>query len=305
MKKFTRRRFISSGLAWGGLSILGTQFIPGFLRAGSTPASPDIWMTAGDNPAAAVGRLLDAMGGTSKFVGHGQTVGILVNSPWKHPGYYTHPDVALAVVKQCQQAGAGQIVCFKPVPDGYWEKSRYFEEMRDAISAFTYGDARKSVQIVSGKALKEAEVYNIFTDVDVYINIPVAKHHNGTNYSGTLKGLMGVSSSTTNRYMHSPDGEYTYEKQEYLSQCIADLNLIRQPDLCVVDAIECALNNGPRGPGDTVKPNRILAGTDMVALDAYGASLIGFDGVDVPSIGMAARHGLGRDKVEELVVLEV
>jgi uncharacterized protein (DUF362 family) len=105
--------------------------------------------------------------------------------------------------------------------------------------------------------------------------------------------------------MHSPDGEYTYAKQEYLSQCIADLNLIRQPDLCVVDAIECALNNGPRGPGETVKPNKILAGTDLVAVDAYSADLIGFDLADVPSIGMAARHGLGKDRIEDLVVQEV
>lgn len=305
MKKFTRRKFIGSTLAWGGISILGAQFIPGFLKAGASPASPDIWMTAGDDPQAAVGRLLDSMGGMESFVRPGQTVGILVNSPWKHPGYFTHPDVALAVVKQSLEAGAKEIVCFKPVPEGYWEKSRYYEDMKDAISSFTYGDGRKTVQIAKGTALKEAEIYDLFTEVDVYINIPVAKHHNGTNYSGTLKGLMGVSSSTTNRHMHSPDGEYTYDKQEYLSQCIADLNLIRQPDLCVVDAIECAINNGPRGPGETVKPNRILAGTDLVALDAYGADLIGFDLEEVPSIGMAAGHGLGNGMLGELVVEEV
>lgn len=284
---------------------MGNQLIPKFLQASLPQSDPDIWVTAGDDPKAAVKKLLEAMGGVKKFISGGDRVGILVNSPWKHPGYYTNPDVALAVAELCLGSGAKEIVCFKPVPDGYWEKSSYYEEMKDAISNIRYGESRRNVDIDRGVYLKQAEIFEVFTEVDVYINIPVAKHHNGTNFSGTLKGLMGVSSSTTNRYMHSPDGEYTYDKQEYLSQCIADLNLIRQPDLCVVDAIKCAVNNGPRGPGETVKPNKILAGTDMVAVDAYSAALIGFDLSEVPSIGMAARHGLGSDRVEELIVMEV
>jgi uncharacterized protein (DUF362 family) len=104
--------------------------------------------------------------------------------------------------------------------------------------------------------------------------------------------------------MHSPSGDYTYDEQEYLSQCVADLNLLRQPDLSVVDAIECGLNNGPRGPGDTVKPNKIIAGTDMVAVDAYSANLIGFSLNDIPSIAMAAKHGLGSDDLKALNVQE-
>jgi uncharacterized protein (DUF362 family) len=305
MKTFNRRKFIRSTLAWGGVTFLGTSLIPRFLRSQVLQAKPDILVTSGDDPMNSVKKLMASLGGMEKFVRSGQSVGILVNSPWKHAGYFTHPDVALAVVKQCLDAGAGEIVCFKPVPSGYWEKSAYYEEMKDVIEKFSYGSDRKMMTIPKGVALNEAEMFDIFDKMDVYISIPVAKHHNGTIYSGTLKGLMGVSSSATNRHMHSPDGEYTYEKQEYLSQCIADLNLIRQPDLCIVDAIECAVNNGPRGPGETVRPNKILAGTDLVAVDAYSADLIGFDLADVPSIGMAARHGLGKDRLEDLVVMEV
>lgn len=305
MKRFNRRKFLRSSLAWGGMAFLGSAMIPRFLRAQVLQAKPDILVTAGDNPMKAIKKILASLGGMEKFVKRGDKVGLLVNSPWKHPGYFTHPDVALAVAKQCYEAGAGKIICFKPVPDGYWEKSTYYEEMKELIEGITYGSSRKVVPVPGGVSLKEAELYEAFTEVDVYINIPVAKHHNGTIFSGTLKGLMGVSSSSTNRHMHSPDGEYTYARQEYLSQCIADLNLVRQPDLCVVDAIECAVNNGPRGPGETVRPNKILAGTDMVAVDAYASNLIGFDITQVPSISMAGKHGLGKDRVEDLVVLEV
>jgi uncharacterized protein (DUF362 family) len=305
MKNFSRRSFIRSGLAWGGVAFIGSQFIPKFLRAGLLQTKPDIVITSADNPMEAVDKLLEALGGIGKLVKSGDTVGILVNSPWKNPGYFTNPDVALAGVKQCLEAGAKEIVCFKPVPDGYWEKSRYFGEMATAIGKIRYCEARKKVTIPGAVYLKEADIFEDFVAVDTYINIPVAKHHAGTNFSGTLKGLMGVSSSETNRFMHSANGDYTYDEQEYLSQCVADLNLLRQPDLSVVDAIECGLNNGPRGPGETVKPNKIIAGTDMVAVDAYSSNLIGFSADEVRSIAMAAKHGLGKNDLKALSVLEV
>jgi uncharacterized protein (DUF362 family) len=229
----------------------------------------------------------------------------LINSPWKNPGYYTQPDVALAVAKLCKDAGAGKIICFKPVPSGYWEKSREFGNFESLIQDFTYGGNRIEVDIPKGVFLKKAEIFESFNEVDVYISIPVAKHHMGTIFSGNLKGLMGVASSNTNRHMHSPDGEYTYDNAEYLAQCIADLNLIRKPDLCVVDAIECATNNGPAGPGETCRPNKIIAGTDLLAIDVYAARLIGFDTNEILTFLKAYAHGLGEIDPGKLKVVEL
>jgi uncharacterized protein (DUF362 family) len=58
-----------------------------------------------------------------------------------------------------------------------------------------------------------------------------------------------------------------------LHQCIADLNTLRKPDLVVVDAIRILTTNGPKGPGKTEDPNQVMVSTDVVAVDAYGASL--------------------------------
>ena len=305
MRKVSRRRFIRSGMIISGFTMFGASFVPRWIRAMGVPGLSQIISISGDNPMTSVPRLVDGLGGISKFVRQGASVGILVNSPWKNPGTATNPSVALAVVRLCLDAGAREITCFKPVPEGYWQKSEYYEGMKEAVSAIKYGDERITVEIPKGIHLKSAQLYSEFMDVDVFISIPVAKHHDGTNFSCNLKGLMGVSTGDTNRHMHSPDGEYTYEKQAYLSQCIADLNLVRRPDLCVVDAIECCLENGPRGPGATVKPNRILAGTDPVALDAYAAQLIGFDISTIPSIEMAKDLGLGESRSEMWQVQEI
>jgi len=304
MKLITRRRFVKNSMVISGAAIITAQ-LPGILKASPPSDIPDIVTITADEPLIQIPRLLDPLGGIGSFIKEGDKVGMLVNSPWVNPGTYTHPDVALSVAKLCKDAGAKSIVCFKPVREGYWEESRYYDDMKPLIDGFTYGDERVEVEIPKAVELKKAEIFKAFLDVDVYISIPVAKHHSGTNFSGNLKGLMGVSTSATNRHMHSPDGEYTYEKHEYLSQCIADLNLIRQPDLCIVDAIECILNSGPRGPGETMRPNLILAGTDPVILDAYAANLLGFYPEDILTINKAAKHGLGKDDLSKAKVAEV
>jgi uncharacterized protein (DUF362 family) len=304
-KKITRRKFVKSSLAAGGATLISASIISPILNAGSLINMPGIVTMPADNLMGNLRTLITPLGGIEKFIPAGASVGILLNSPWIHPGTYTHPDVAFSILKLCRDAGAGSIVCFKPVREGYWEESKYYAEYRYLTEDVSYGDDRIEVEIANGVELKKADIFKAFMDVDVYISVPVAKHHSGTFFSGNLKGLMGVSSSNTNRHMHSPDGEYTYDKHEYLSQCIADLNLIRQPDLCIVDAIECVLDNGPRGPGDTIQPNKVLAGTDSVALDAYCVDLLGFDTDDVLTIQKAAKHGLGNDNLENITIMNL
>jgi uncharacterized protein (DUF362 family) len=249
--------------------------------------------------------LLEPLGGIGKFVRAGQTVGLLVNSPWKNPGYYTKPDVVLSLANLCLQAGAKEIVCFSDASQAYWERGLLYDKYKSVIQRFRYGSDHVEVEIPAGISLKKADVLKELKEVDVFISIPVAKHHAGVIFSGNLKGMMGASSSDTNRNMHSPEGDYTYDKHEYLAQCIADLNLVRKPDLCIMDAIECAINNGPAGPGETVKPGKILAGKDPVAMDVYAASLIGFYPDDIMTVRFASEHGLGEIDPLKVKLLEL
>lgn len=60
----------------------------------------------------------------------------------------------------------------------------------------------------------------------------------GVRFAGTLKNMMGLFPFSTNGLFH-------LGKMSHLSQCIADLNLVRQPDLCISDATEFLTGNGP------------------------------------------------------------
>lgn len=301
MKPISRRNFLKSSAFIGG-SVLSASMIPKFLNGNALPGTPDIVSIPSDDPMNNISMALEPFGGIEAFVKPGQSVGFLLNSPWQHQGYYTHPDIGLSMLKLCKDAGAGKLFCYKPVRDDYWQESRYYEEMKPILDELVYGDERVIVDIPDGKYMNSAEVFKIFMETDIFINIPVAKHHNGTLFSGMLKGLMGVSSRDTNRHMHSPDGEYTYDKEEYLAGCIADLNLVRKPDLCIMDADTCALNNGPRGPGDTTSPKQILAGTDPLAMDVYAAKLIGMEPEDIITFTKAKELNLGNNDLNTIHV---
>lgn len=313
MSKIKRRDFLKTGLMAGGAVILSKQLAgSGFLmncskqfKPPSEGETPDIVTISGADPEESISRLLEPLGGISQFVRSGQAVGLLVNSPWKNPGYYTQPDIVIALANLCLRAGAKEIICFKPASQAYWERGNLYSKYKSTVEGFRYGTERTEAEIPKGVSLKKAEIYKEFNEVDVFINIPVAKHHAGCIFSGNLKGMMGLSSSSTNRNMHSPDGQYTYDEEEYLAQCIADLNLLRKPDLCIVDAIECSLSNGPAGPGETIKPGKIIAGIDPLALDVYSANLIGFSPDDILTFSRAFEHGLGEKDPEKLKLLEL
>ena len=137
------------------------------------------------------------------------------------------------------------------------------------------------------------------------MNIPIAKHHVGTLFSGNLKNLMGGLDHETNASFHTGSGKAEYEDVDFLSQCIADLNTLRTQNLCVVDATVVLASNGPAGPGDLLRPMKVVAGTDPVAVDAYGVRLHGRAPREVVMLGKAAAAGVGRVDVDKLKVQEI
>jgi uncharacterized protein (DUF362 family) len=160
-------------------------------------------------------------------------------------------------------------------------------------------DSSKTVvKIEKGRSLKEAEISRVLLECDVFINVPIAKHHSGSNFTANLKNVMGACARSTNKFFHSSG-------DKFLSQCIADVNLIRQPNLCIVDATEFITNNGPAGPGEIKKAQKVVAGTNCVSVDAYCATLLGFKPADLLMIRYASEHGLGEIDLKKLIIKEI
>ena len=306
-----RREFLKRSAKVGVAVPLGTPILQQALDAESGQAAAsqaiDIAAVTGADYYANTIRAVEALGGIGNFVPNGAKVGLLVNSPWQNPGTYTNPDVALAVLRMCHDAGAGDIYSVEGASEAYWHRSSRAGEFASEIAALLpSGEKDVVVEIPNGVSLKEATVSRALMECDVLIDIPVVKDHDGTRYTGTLKNLMGASIfDPTNQFMHFGGGaEEFYGDPEHLSQCIADLNLVRQADLCVVDATEFVTTNGPAGPGEIQRPRKVVAGTDMVAVDAFCAEVRGLRSAEVQMIRMAHEHGLGEVDLSSLRILE-
>lgn len=304
----SRRAFIKQSAVLGASSMLvGSAF--GWLpKLANAQTDIDIASVKGADYFKNTIKAVENMGGIGKFVPKQSRVGLLINSPWRHPGSYVTPEITLAVVRMCLDAGAKEIGVFKGISSSYWRRNPLSEKFRDEIRNIQdIGGNYTEVSIPHGRSLKKAEIARSLLDCDVFINISIAKDHTGTRFSGTMKNMMGATSESTNSFFHHGSGKGFgyYDDIKFLSQCIADVNLVRKPDLCILDGTEILKTNGPGGPGKLIKPQKVFAGVDRVAVDAYGANLLGVRPDDIQMIQMAHAHGLGQIVLSRLQIQEV
>lgn len=313
-KKINRRDFIKKSASLGAFSLLGVCLTS---RCKSrTPSAEkkalniDISVAQGDDYLAAAVKAVENLGGMERFVPRGAKVAILANPQRNNPGAFTKPEILRAAIQMCKQAGADRITCLSQLPDQNWEacglKQVVSEEGADLIIVDRNDESQfKTVPVPKGVALKEAQIMNEFFNFNVFIDMPITKDHAGNKFTGTMKNLMGLSSLKTNRTFHKQGWQTDINAIDHLEQCIADLNTVIRPDLCIVDATEFITTNGPFGPGEIIKPRKVIAGIDRVAVDSYCCTLWGLEAQNILQITKAFDHGLGEMDLSKVKIKEV
>jgi len=124
-------------------------------------------------------------------------------------------------------------------------------------------------------------------------------HGFGGVFTMSLKNSVGAVNPANRLYFHqSPD----------MRKLIAEINLAYTPDLVVVDGTKCFTSGGP-AVGELAEPGVIIVGTDRVAIDAIGASVLkyykaeGLTGIPVKKqeqLARAAEIGLGNMDDEKI-----
>ena len=303
--KISRRSFLKTSAAVGVGSL-----VAGNLFAG-TDKKIDISSVQGENYFENTFKAVEQLGGIEKFVPKNSKVAILANPQRNNPGAYTRPEVLKATIQLCKKAGAKEINCISLLPeDKCWEPTGLKkvvddEKIKLVIVDRTDESLFKTVPVPKGKNLKEARIMNELFNYDIFIDLPICKDHAGNKFTGTLKNLMGVNSSTSNRTFHKPNWTTDINDIRHLDQCIADLNTVLKPDLCIVDATEFIITNGPFGPGKLHTPQKVVAGTDRVAVDSYCCTLWGLEAKNIFTIVAAYEHGLGEMNLNKLTIKEL
>ncbi len=302
MSPMNRRSFVGGTIALA--ASLSLRLRPAFAAK-----TPDLVDVSGSDPAKMVAAALAALGGIGKFVKKGDYVVLKPNAGFANPPGWattTHPDTVAAVAKACLEAKAKQVLVVEyPLAKGKKALERCGIAGAVAnlhgVEVKVLGGSRdfRKVKVKGGAVLKEVEVAKAVLSADVLINIPAAKSHSDAGVSFGLKNHMGL--------IHDRKAFHTSMD---LDHAIADLGRVIKPNLILLDATRALLTNGPAGPGETAKLGRMIAGRDIVAVDAYGLTLARFNNrkmspADARHIEYAGKAGLGQADIGKLSVKKV
>lgn len=252
--------------AGGGMDLMAETF-----DSYQTGGKVDLVAVMGGEPEAMFRRAITEMGGMGKFVKRGQKVVVKPNIGWdKTPEMAgnTNPKLVAEIVKQCLSAGAKEVTVFDHTCDDWVKcyKSSGIEEAAKAAGAKVLPGHEESyykeVSLPNGVKLKSAKIHEAILNCDVWINVPILKHHGGANLTMSMKNYMGIV--WDRRIFHRTD----------LQQCIADVcTYTKKPVLNVVDAYRVVKTNGPQGrsAADVVNPKGLFISQDIVAVDTAAA----------------------------------
>ena len=155
-------------------------------------------------------------------------------------------------------------------------------------------DKTVQVTLVGGRVLREITTFDLVTQMDAIISVPILKTHDQGQITLALKNLKGLVIDGDKRRIH----------QIGMFEGAVDLVSHFKPIFAVVDAIIGQEGMGPL-LGLPVEMGLVLAGRDLVAVDAIAGRIMGFAPDEVPITAAAAARGLGTmDEAEIRVVGE-
>ena len=296
MRSVDRRTFIRQTVrttlataALGGVPLLDLFSLPALAAEGSPLA-----VRKGKEIPALVRETLSALGDIGQFVRSGETVVVKPNIGWDRSveqAANTHPAVVRTVVELCLEAGAKRVLVFDRSandPRRCYVQSgiqQAVEGLRSDRVSVGHLDRRafQDLDIKSGRELTRWSFYKPAVEADRLINIPIAKHHSLSVLTLGMKNIMGVIGGNRGGLHRN------------IAEALADINTVVQSDLTLIDATRILVANGPQGGRleDVRVRDTLIASPDIIAADAYAATLFGHRPEDIPTIVAGARRGLG------------
>ena len=128
-------------------------------------------------------------------------------------------------------------------------------------------------------------------EADYFINLPKIKTCAHTLVTLGIKNLYGVFQRKQKGKLH-----------KHLDTILPFLADTIRNDLIIVDGINCMEGNGPV-VGNPVCMDLVLAGRNLVSVDAVCSWLMGYNPADIPHIALSAKRGVGPIDPESIKVV--
>lgn len=307
MDNASRREFLKKALALaGGMITAGAAFPSRLFSAPVSVNGSALSVVKGKDLSrntieAMVKTAFRDLGGVGRFVRKGMTVVIKPNIGWNSTpemAHNTNPDLVAAVARMCVEAGAKVRVLDRSV------NAARLTYRRSGIQEAAERAGAKVVQMDDDKFRKTAvpralshETLQVYEDVlkaDVFINMPIAKHHSLSTLTMAMKNLMGVLGG--NR------GFFHFD----IDRSIVDFNKAVKSHLVILDATRILTAHGPNGGTvrDVKELRTIVAGINPVTVDAYAATFFGIRPDSLGYLALAAKEGMGEIDPARMTVLQ-
>jgi uncharacterized protein (DUF362 family) len=259
----------------------------------------DLVAIKGGEPDVMFDKAIQSLGGMKTFVKKGQKVVVKPNIGWDavpERAANTNPILIKRIIQHCFEAGAKDVFVFDHTCDNWkrcYSNSGIEAAVKDSGGKIVSGESEgyyQQVTVKKGKKLNDSKVHELILESDVFINVPILKHHSGADLTISMKNLMGIV--WDRGYWHRND----------LHQCIADFVTYRKPDLNIVDAYFVMKRNGPRGVSkeDVLSLKSQIISTDIVAADAAAAKLFNTEPDEIDHIKIAHEMKLGNMNLDQL-----
>ncbi len=182
-----------------------------------------------------------------------------------------------------------------------------------------YADSVK-VPIENGFIMQHVWVPKVVVESDFRVNLAVLKTHGLTGVTLCLKNwgigippgrYYGSNKSGTRRKgldgtlpIHGERGKTKRYGQEIaVSKVIADVCLAQRCELNLIDGLTVVDYHPDSGEPRVREANLVIAGEDIVAVDAVGTRVMGFDPKKILHIGYAEEKGLGKAELSEIRII--
>ena len=242
---------------------------------------------------------LKSIGGIESFIKKGDRVLLKVNAAFASPQMLaatTHPQIVSVITRLCFDAGASSvIVSDNPIndPSSCFALSGIAGAARSAGAQLVLprDEAFKPLSVPGGKLIRNWPVlYDPLKSINKVIGTAPVKDHHRSGASMIMKNWYGLLGGRRNIF------------HQDIQTIITELAMMIRPTLVILDGTTTMMTNGPTGGSlaDLKETNTMIAGTDQVAVDAFGATLLGRSLNDLPFIGMAEAAGLGTADYQSL-----
>ena len=242
-------------------------------------------------PAQLVDKAMQELGGMGKFISRGDVVVLKPNIGWDRvpqQAANTNPDLDKRVVELCFEAGAKKVVVTDVScndPRRCFQRSGIATSAEEAGATVLLPEEHKFRDYrLGGEVLSVWPIYTPMIEADKIINLPIVKHHNLCRATMGLKNWYGLLGGRRNQ-LH-----------QNIELGITDLATFIRPTLTILDAYRILISNGPQGGNlnDVRTVKMLIAGTDPVAIDSFGATLLGIETGTLQYLNVAEQRGLGK-----------